>query len=250
VIEGERVRRFVDLSTTCRSWPSASSRAQGKDTRADRCPVRAASTGASKGTLALMASGPARRSPRSDPALPRRRCFHRRAACAGHKTMKLCNNFLSAAAMTASLGGDGDLGSRRDSPRISAGGDQFRNAAIPRPRTSSGARAAPYLQSRLHRRTDDQDLKRVSAKSGARVPMHGCEAGHSGPVHTPATRTGRTRSHHRGAGGRRRAVVEVRAPLASARSLSDAACSGFAAAHAPRALDLRPVCGSLDVEDE
>src|SRR5215471_7533909 len=74
VIGGKRVRRFVDLSTT----------------------------GAVKGTLALMASGPRAEVAAIEPALAAigKMFFIGERPGAG-QTMKLCNNFLSAAAMTA-----------------------------------------------------------------------------------------------------------------------------------------------------
>src|SRR5205823_6450717 len=66
------------------------------------CPVSGGVTGAAKGTLALMASGPRAEVAAIEPALAAigRMFFISEQPGAG-QTMKLCNNFLSAAAMTA-----------------------------------------------------------------------------------------------------------------------------------------------------
>ena len=103
VSDGKRVRRFVDLSTT--------GAVMGKrifDLLKQRnivqidCPVSGGVTGAAKGTLALMASGPRAEVTAIEPALAAigRMFFIGEQPGAG-QTMKLCNNFLSAAAMTA-----------------------------------------------------------------------------------------------------------------------------------------------------
>jgi hypothetical protein len=66
------------------------------------CPVSGGVTGAAKGTLALMVSGPRAEVTAIEPALAAigRMFFISEQPGAG-QTMKLCNNFLSAAAMTA-----------------------------------------------------------------------------------------------------------------------------------------------------
>jgi 3-hydroxyisobutyrate dehydrogenase-like beta-hydroxyacid dehydrogenase len=66
------------------------------------CPVSGGVTGAAKGTLALMASGPRAEVSAIEPALAAigKTFFISERPGAG-QTMKLCNNFLSAAAMTA-----------------------------------------------------------------------------------------------------------------------------------------------------
>ncbi len=66
------------------------------------CPVSGGVTGAAKGTLALMASGPRAEVDAIEPALAAigKTFFISERPGAG-QTMKLCNNFLSAAAMTA-----------------------------------------------------------------------------------------------------------------------------------------------------
>src|SRR5437660_7187970 len=103
VIEGQRVRRFVDLSTTGAVMAKRIFEAlKTKDIVQIDCPVSGGVTGAAKGTLALMASGPRAEISAIEPALAAigRMFFISEQPGAG-QTMKLCNNFLSAAAMTA-----------------------------------------------------------------------------------------------------------------------------------------------------
>jgi 3-hydroxyisobutyrate dehydrogenase-like beta-hydroxyacid dehydrogenase len=103
IMHGKRVRRFVDLSTT----GSVMAR-RVCDTLASRgivqidCPVSGGVTGASKGTLAVMVSGPREEAKVLEPALS----VFGKIFFIGEKpgvaqTMKLCNNFLSATAVTA-----------------------------------------------------------------------------------------------------------------------------------------------------
>jgi 3-hydroxyisobutyrate dehydrogenase-like beta-hydroxyacid dehydrogenase len=103
VIEGKRVRRFVDLSTTGAVMAKRifEMLKQRNIVQID-CPVSGGVTGAAKGTLALMASGPRAEVAAIEPALAAigRMFFISERSGAG-QTMKLCNNFLSAAAMTA-----------------------------------------------------------------------------------------------------------------------------------------------------
>jgi 3-hydroxyisobutyrate dehydrogenase-like beta-hydroxyacid dehydrogenase len=103
VIEGKRVRRFVDLSTTGAVMAKRifEMLKQRNIVQID-CPVSGGVTGAAKGTLALMASGPRAEVAAIEPALAAigRMFFISEQPGAG-QTMKLCNNFLSAAAMTA-----------------------------------------------------------------------------------------------------------------------------------------------------
>jgi 3-hydroxyisobutyrate dehydrogenase-like beta-hydroxyacid dehydrogenase len=66
------------------------------------CPVSGGVTGAAKGTLALMVSGPRKEVSAIEPALKAiGRAFFISERPGAGQTMKLCNNFLSAAAMTA-----------------------------------------------------------------------------------------------------------------------------------------------------
>ena len=103
VIEGGRVRRFVDLSTT-----GAVTAQRIFKLLAERgivqidCPVSGGVTGAERGTLALMASGPRDEIAAIEPVLAviGRMFFLGERSGAG-QTMKLVNNVLSAAAMTA-----------------------------------------------------------------------------------------------------------------------------------------------------
>jgi 3-hydroxyisobutyrate dehydrogenase-like beta-hydroxyacid dehydrogenase len=103
VIEGRRVRRFVDLSTTGAVMAKRIFAAlAAKNIVQIDCPVSGGVTGAAKGTLALMVSGPREEVRAIEPLLPAigRTFFVGERPGAG-QTMKLCNNFLSAAAMTA-----------------------------------------------------------------------------------------------------------------------------------------------------
>ena len=103
VSDGKRVRRFVDLSTTGAVMAKRifDLLKQRNIVQID-CPVSGGVTGAAKGTLALMASGPRAEVTAIEPALAAigRMFFISEQPGAG-QTMKLCNNFLSAAAMTA-----------------------------------------------------------------------------------------------------------------------------------------------------
>jgi 3-hydroxyisobutyrate dehydrogenase-like beta-hydroxyacid dehydrogenase len=103
VIEGKRVRRFVDLSTTGAVMAKRIFAAlAAKNIVQIDCPVSGGVTGAAKGTLALMVSGPREEVRAIEPLLPGigKTFFVGERPGAG-QTMKLCNNFLSAAAMTA-----------------------------------------------------------------------------------------------------------------------------------------------------
>jgi len=103
VIEGGRARRFVDLSTTGavmakRVFEMLSAR---NIVQID-APVSGGVTGAAKGTLAVMVSGPRTQVAAIEPlfSVIGKMFFISERPGAG-QTMKLCNNFLSAAAMTA-----------------------------------------------------------------------------------------------------------------------------------------------------
>jgi 3-hydroxyisobutyrate dehydrogenase-like beta-hydroxyacid dehydrogenase len=103
VIEGKRVRRFVDLSTTGAVMAKRIfDLLKAKNIVQIDCPVSGGTTGAEKGTLALMVSGPRAEVKAIEPLLPAigKTFFIGERPGAG-QTMKLCNNFLSAAAMTA-----------------------------------------------------------------------------------------------------------------------------------------------------
>jgi 3-hydroxyisobutyrate dehydrogenase-like beta-hydroxyacid dehydrogenase len=103
VIEGKRVRRFVDLSTTGAVMAKRIFAAlKAKNIVQIDCPVSGGVTGAAKGTLALMVSGPRAEVDAIAPALPAiGKTFLISERPGAGQTMKLCNNFLSAAAMTA-----------------------------------------------------------------------------------------------------------------------------------------------------
>lgn len=103
VVEGRRVRRFVDLSTTGAMMAKRifDLLAAKKIVQID-CPVSGGVTGAAKGTLALMVSGPRAEVAAIEPLLaPIGKLFFIGERPGAGQTMKLCNNFLSAAAMTA-----------------------------------------------------------------------------------------------------------------------------------------------------
>lgn len=103
LIEGNRIRRFVDLSTT------GSVMAQRIfDTLKEReivqidSPVSGGVSGAEKGTLAVMVSGPRAEVDIVEPALGIiGKVFFVDERPGAGQTMKLCNNYLSAAAMAA-----------------------------------------------------------------------------------------------------------------------------------------------------
>jgi 3-hydroxyisobutyrate dehydrogenase-like beta-hydroxyacid dehydrogenase len=103
VIEGKRVRRFVDLSTTGAVMAKRIFEAlKARNIVQIDCPVSGGVTGAAKGTLALMASGPRAEINAIEPALAAiGKIFFISERPGAGQTMKLCNNFLSAAAMTA-----------------------------------------------------------------------------------------------------------------------------------------------------
>jgi 3-hydroxyisobutyrate dehydrogenase-like beta-hydroxyacid dehydrogenase len=103
VIEGKAVRRFVDLSTTGAVMAKRIFDALGarKIVQIDS-PVSGGVTGAAKGTLAVMVSGPRAEVDAITPALcVLGKIFFISERPGAGQTMKLCNNFLSAAAMTA-----------------------------------------------------------------------------------------------------------------------------------------------------
>jgi 3-hydroxyisobutyrate dehydrogenase-like beta-hydroxyacid dehydrogenase len=103
LIEGNRMRRFVDLSTTGSAVASdIFETLKARDIVQIDCPVSGGVTGAAKGTLALMVSGPRAEVAAIEPALKSigQMFFISERPGAG-QTMKLCNNFLSATAMTA-----------------------------------------------------------------------------------------------------------------------------------------------------
>ena len=103
LIEGNRVRRFVDLSTTgsvmaCKIFDTLKER---EITQIDS-PVSGGVAGAEKGTLAVMVSGPRAEADAVEGALKViGKVFFISERPGAGQTMKLCNNFLSAAAMAA-----------------------------------------------------------------------------------------------------------------------------------------------------
>ena len=103
VIEGKRVRRFVDLSTTGSVMAKRIFDVlKARNIVQIDSPVSGGVTGASKGTLAVMVSGPSAEVETVKPALSvLGKVFFIGERPGAGQTMKLCNNFLSAAAMTA-----------------------------------------------------------------------------------------------------------------------------------------------------
>jgi 3-hydroxyisobutyrate dehydrogenase-like beta-hydroxyacid dehydrogenase len=103
VIEGNRVRRFVDLSTTG-SVMAAKIFGTLKEREIVQldAPVSGGVAGAEKGTLAVMVSGPRAEAEAVEPALKViGKVFYISERPGAGQTMKLCNNYLSAAAMAA-----------------------------------------------------------------------------------------------------------------------------------------------------
>jgi 3-hydroxyisobutyrate dehydrogenase-like beta-hydroxyacid dehydrogenase len=104
VIEGRRVRRFVDLSTTGAAMAQRIFAQLGsRDIVQIDSPVSGGVAGAEKGTLAVMASGPRAEIAAVGPALGViGRVFFISERPGAGQTMKLVNNVLSATAMAAS----------------------------------------------------------------------------------------------------------------------------------------------------
>jgi 3-hydroxyisobutyrate dehydrogenase-like beta-hydroxyacid dehydrogenase len=103
VIEGKRVRRFVDLSTTGAVMAQRIFKllAEKNIVQID-APVSGGVSGAEKGTVAVMASGPRADIEAVAPALKViGKLFIIGELPGAGQTMKLCNNVLSAAAMAA-----------------------------------------------------------------------------------------------------------------------------------------------------
>jgi 3-hydroxyisobutyrate dehydrogenase-like beta-hydroxyacid dehydrogenase len=103
VIDGQRVRRFVDLSTTGSDMAKrVFELLAARDIVQIDAPVSGGVSGAEKGTVAVMASGPRADVEAVQPALSViGKFFYIGEQPGAGQTMKLCNNFLSAAAMAA-----------------------------------------------------------------------------------------------------------------------------------------------------
>jgi 3-hydroxyisobutyrate dehydrogenase-like beta-hydroxyacid dehydrogenase len=103
VIEGARIRRFIDLSTTGpRVARQIFGALAGRNIVQIDCPVSGGVAGARKGTLAVMTSGPRGEIDALRPALDVfGRVFVIGDAPGAAQTMKLLNNLLSATALAA-----------------------------------------------------------------------------------------------------------------------------------------------------
>jgi len=103
LIEGNRVRRFVDLSTTGSVMATRIFETLGhRDIVQIDSPVSGGVSGAAKGTLAVMVSGPRAEAAALEPVLAIiGKVFFIGEKPGAGQTMKLCNNFLSATAMAA-----------------------------------------------------------------------------------------------------------------------------------------------------
>jgi 3-hydroxyisobutyrate dehydrogenase-like beta-hydroxyacid dehydrogenase len=103
VIEGKRVKRFVDLSTVGSQMAVRIHNLLAKrDIVQIDCPVSGGVGGAEKGTLAVMVSGPRADCDMLKPALDViGKVFFIGAKPGSAQTMKLANNFLSATAVVA-----------------------------------------------------------------------------------------------------------------------------------------------------
>ena len=103
VIEGKRVKRFVDLSTTGAVMAQRIFKAlAARNIVQIDAPVSGGVRGAEKGTVAVMASGPRADVEAVEPALKViGKFFYIGERPGAGQTMKLCNNVLSAAAMAA-----------------------------------------------------------------------------------------------------------------------------------------------------
>lgn len=103
LIEGNRIRRFVDLSTTGSVMAQRifGTLKEREIVQIDS-PVSGGVSGAEKGTLAVMVSGPRAEVAVVEPALGIiGKVFFVDERPGAGQTMKLCNNYLSAAAMAA-----------------------------------------------------------------------------------------------------------------------------------------------------
>jgi 3-hydroxyisobutyrate dehydrogenase-like beta-hydroxyacid dehydrogenase len=103
VIEGKRVKRFVDLSTVGSQMAVRIHDILTKNNIVQvDCPVSGGVSGAEKGTLAVMVSGPRADFETLKPALEAiGKLFFIGTKPGSAQTMKLANNFLSATAMVA-----------------------------------------------------------------------------------------------------------------------------------------------------
>lgn len=104
LIRGNRVRRYIDLSTTgSRAAIRTAEILKERNIVQIDCPVSGGVAGAEKGTLAVMVSGPADEIEKVRPALE---VFGKVFVCGDKpglaQSMKLANNFLSATGMAAS----------------------------------------------------------------------------------------------------------------------------------------------------
>ncbi len=104
LIRGNRVRRYIDLSTTgSRAAVRTAEILKERGIVQIDCPVSGGVAGAEKGTLAVMVSGPADEIEKVRPALE---VFGKVFVCGDKpglaQSMKLANNFLSATGMAAS----------------------------------------------------------------------------------------------------------------------------------------------------
>jgi 3-hydroxyisobutyrate dehydrogenase-like beta-hydroxyacid dehydrogenase len=129
VIEGKRVRRFVDISTTGAVMAQRIFKLlAARDIVQIDSPVSGGVSGAEKGTLAVMASGPRAEIAAIEPALAViGKVFFISERPGAGQTMKLVNNVLSAAAMVATSEAmvTGNEGRPRSAP--DAGRDQRRH---------------------------------------------------------------------------------------------------------------------------
>jgi 3-hydroxyisobutyrate dehydrogenase-like beta-hydroxyacid dehydrogenase len=103
VIEGSRVKRFVDLSTVGSHMAvRIHDLLKKRDIVQIDCPVSGGVSGAEKGTLAVMVSGPKAHAEAIKPALEMiGRVFFIGEKPGSAQTMKVANNFLSATAVVA-----------------------------------------------------------------------------------------------------------------------------------------------------
>ena len=104
LIRGNRVRRYVDLSTTgSRAAIKTATILKDRNIVQIDCPVSGGVAGAEKGTLAVMVSGPREEIEHVRPAIE---VFGKVFVCGDKpglaQSMKLANNFLSATGMAAS----------------------------------------------------------------------------------------------------------------------------------------------------
>ena len=172
VIEGKRVKRFVDLSTVGSQMAvRIHDLLEQRDIVQIDSPVSGGVGGAEKGTLAVMVSGPKAHADAVRPALDIiGKVFFIGEKPGSGQTMKLANNFLSATAVVATseavvMGVKSGLGYRWKPPKLSGGSGK------PSSRTRAPSPISPPRSSRSRKRLESSwgEQRAATRRSSARV---------------------------------------------------------------------------------